>query len=340
MATTAETRTSRAPGAGDGHRRRARATRRAGPHDGCGPAGDARRGRHRRAVRVVANLGTTNAGAVDELDGIADVCAAHAVWLHVDGAYGGAALSAPSTAELRRGMERADSFGVDPHKWLFAPYDYAALVYREPALASAAHAQHGTYLDIVDRDEWNPTDFAFHLSRSGSRPAPVVQPGHVRHRRLRRGRRVDARRRDRRVADEVGGATGSRCCCNHSCRSPCSVDGWDDARYAAVVDRRGPTPVSRSWCRRGGPADLLPRLRRQPADHDRDADVRARRHGRLRALTPPQPAARQPGQPIRVFRCTRVPHPGTPSRNTRMSADVGRPAGRRSHTLRRRHAGA
>src|SRR5215218_3253840 len=114
---------------------------------------------------VVANLGTTNAGAVDEFDAIADVCAEHDMWLHIDAAYGGASLCAPSTAGERRGFEQADSFGVDPHKWLFAPYDCAALVYREPALASEAHAQHGTYLDMVNREEWNPSDFAFHLSR-------------------------------------------------------------------------------------------------------------------------------------------------------------------------------
>ena len=76
---------------------------------------------------VVANLGTTNVGAVDELDAIADVCAELSLWLHIDAAYGGAALCAPSTAGERRGFERADSFGVDPHKWLFAPYDCAAL---------------------------------------------------------------------------------------------------------------------------------------------------------------------------------------------------------------------
>jgi glutamate/tyrosine decarboxylase-like PLP-dependent enzyme len=114
---------------------------------------------------VVGSFGSTNAGAVDELDAIADICAEHGLWLHVDAAYGGAALCAPSTAPLRAGFDRADSFGIDPHKWLFAPYDCAALVYRDPAVASAAHAQHGTYLDMVSRHEWNPSDFAFHLSR-------------------------------------------------------------------------------------------------------------------------------------------------------------------------------
>jgi glutamate/tyrosine decarboxylase-like PLP-dependent enzyme len=114
---------------------------------------------------VVASAGTTNAGAIDELESVADVCDELDVWLHVDAAYGGAALCAPSVADELRGFERADSFGVDPHKWLFAPYDCAALVYREPRVAAAAHAQHGTYLEGIDRDEWNPADFAFHLSR-------------------------------------------------------------------------------------------------------------------------------------------------------------------------------
>jgi glutamate/tyrosine decarboxylase-like PLP-dependent enzyme len=114
---------------------------------------------------VVANLGTTNVGAIDELDAIANLCDELGLWMHIDAAYGGAALCAPSTAALRRGFERADSFGIDPHKWLFAPYDCAALVYRDPTLAAAAHAQHGTYLDVVSREEWNPSDYAFHLSR-------------------------------------------------------------------------------------------------------------------------------------------------------------------------------
>lgn len=114
---------------------------------------------------VVATGGTTNAGAIDELDAIADVCEARGLWLHVDGAYGLAALCSDLARPQFAGIERADSFGVDPHKWLFAPYDCAALVYRDPTPAAEAHAQHGSYLDAVDRGEWNPSDYAYHLSR-------------------------------------------------------------------------------------------------------------------------------------------------------------------------------
>lgn len=114
---------------------------------------------------VVTSAGTTNSGAIDDLIGVADVCAERGWWMHVDGAYGLAALASPTGRSRLAGIERCDSFGVDPHKWLFAPYDCAALVYREPALAAATHAQHGDYLEHFDRNEWNPTDYAYHLSR-------------------------------------------------------------------------------------------------------------------------------------------------------------------------------
>ncbi|KND40529.1 pyridoxal phosphate-dependent decarboxylase family protein [Streptomyces stelliscabiei] len=114
---------------------------------------------------VVATAGTTNAGLIDDLDAVADACARHHVWLHVDGAYGGAGLAAPSVRHLYTGIERADSFIVDPHKWLFAPYDCCALLYRDPASARAAHSQSAHYLDAIDRDAHNPADLALHLSR-------------------------------------------------------------------------------------------------------------------------------------------------------------------------------
>ena len=120
---------------------------------------------HPDVFAVVATAGTTNAGLIDDLAGIADACEGHGVWMHVDGAYGGAGLAAPSVRALFDGVERADSFIVDPHKWLFAPYDSCALLYRDPAQARAAHAQSANYLDQIDRDMWNPADLAVHLSR-------------------------------------------------------------------------------------------------------------------------------------------------------------------------------
>jgi len=120
-------------------------------------------------IGVVATAGTTNAGIVDDLDGVADVAAERALWFHIDGAYGGAAaLFAPSVREAFRGFERADSFIVDPHKWLFAPFDCAALVYRQPNLAKAVHTQDAHYLEVLhseNPEEWNPSDYAFHLTR-------------------------------------------------------------------------------------------------------------------------------------------------------------------------------
>jgi L-2,4-diaminobutyrate decarboxylase len=114
---------------------------------------------------VTATAGTTNAGAIDDLSGIGRVCREHGLWMHVDGAYGGAALAAPSVRDRFAGIELADSFIVDPHKWLFAPFDSCALLYRNPQLARAAHTQQAGYLEHVQGSELNPSDYAVHLSR-------------------------------------------------------------------------------------------------------------------------------------------------------------------------------
>ena len=118
-------------------------------------------------VAVVATSGTTNAGLIDDLAGVADVAAEHRLWLHVDGAYGGAALFSPRFRQRFAGLERADSFVVDPHKWLFAPFDCASVIYREPALARSVHTQDASYLDVLHTDsgQWNPSDYAYHLTR-------------------------------------------------------------------------------------------------------------------------------------------------------------------------------
>ncbi|HEY6795622.1 MAG TPA: pyridoxal-dependent decarboxylase [Kineosporiaceae bacterium] len=116
---------------------------------------------------VVATSGTTNAGIIDDLAGVADVAAEHGWWFHVDGAYGGAGLLADSVRGKFAGIEHADSFIVDPHKWLFTPFDCCALLYRDPAVARAVHTQDASYLDVIHAagGEWNPTDYAYHLTR-------------------------------------------------------------------------------------------------------------------------------------------------------------------------------
>src|SRR5208282_4988360 len=119
-------------------------------------------------IGVVATGGTTNAGIVDDLAGGGEVARDRSLWFHVDGAYGCAALVAPSVRHRFDGIEMVDSFVVDPHKWLFAPFDCAALIYREPRLAKAVHTQDASYLDVIhppDSAVFNPSDYAIHLTR-------------------------------------------------------------------------------------------------------------------------------------------------------------------------------
>ena len=115
---------------------------------------------------IVATGGTTNFGVVDDLRGIGELAQANKIWYHIDGAYGLAGILSPKYRHLFDGSELADSFIVDPHKWLFAPFDACALVYKTPALARASHTQHGEYLEILtDSGLWNPTDYSFGLTR-------------------------------------------------------------------------------------------------------------------------------------------------------------------------------
>ncbi|MBK8464748.1 MAG: aminotransferase class V-fold PLP-dependent enzyme [Chloracidobacterium sp.] len=121
-----------------------------------------------RLFAVIVTGGTTNAGIIDDLAGIAAICGVESIWMHVDAAYGGGALAAPSVRHLFNGIERADSVTIDPHKWLFAPYDCGAVIYRDPSLAKKAHTQEGSYLDYFN-DEWvtgfNPSDYQIQLTR-------------------------------------------------------------------------------------------------------------------------------------------------------------------------------
>lgn len=121
-----------------------------------------------RLFAVVATGGTTNAGIIDDLSGIATVCKQENLWYHVDAAYGGGALVADSVRHLFNGIEQADSITIDPHKWMFSPYDCGAVLYKDMQLAKNAHSQQGSYLDIF-KDEgahgFNPTDYQIQLTR-------------------------------------------------------------------------------------------------------------------------------------------------------------------------------
>ncbi len=117
-------------------------------------------------VAVVATAGATNNGAIDDLAGVAAACAERDLWLHVDAAYGGGALLAPRARHLFAGLEHADSFIVDPHKWLYTPFDCAAVLYRDAAAARRALTQRADYLDwLHDEGLGNPSDLAIHLTR-------------------------------------------------------------------------------------------------------------------------------------------------------------------------------
>jgi len=119
-----------------------------------------------RAFAVVASAGATNLGVIDDLSEIGAACAAAGVWLHVDAAYGGGALASPMARRRLAGIEQADSLVIDPHKWLFAPYDSCALLFRDPGLAAPALAQRAEYIDPAHSDSaWNPFSYGIHLSR-------------------------------------------------------------------------------------------------------------------------------------------------------------------------------
>jgi glutamate/tyrosine decarboxylase-like PLP-dependent enzyme len=137
------------------------------------PAGDVRaavaadRAAGRIPFCLVATAGTTSTGAVDPLGELADLCADEDLWLHVDGAYGApAVLTEPGRATLA-GMERADSLVLDPHKWLFQPYEIGCVLVREPALLGETFALSGAYLRDTLGGEVNFRDRSVQLTRGG-----------------------------------------------------------------------------------------------------------------------------------------------------------------------------
>jgi aromatic-L-amino-acid/L-tryptophan decarboxylase len=102
---------------------------------------------------VVASAGTTNTGAVDDLDAVAELAARERLWLHVDAAYGGFFALTERGRRALRGIERADSVTLDPHKTLFLPYGTGCLVVREREALRRAHAVPAAYLPPMQTEE-------------------------------------------------------------------------------------------------------------------------------------------------------------------------------------------
>jgi aromatic-L-amino-acid/L-tryptophan decarboxylase len=115
-------------------------------------------------LAVIATAGTTLTGAIDPLDALADVCAEHGVWLHVDGAYGAPAAAVASMRDRFAGMDRADSLTVDPHKWLYLPKACGAVLVRDPDILEATFGHDKSYMP--DEDELpNAVDRTLEYSR-------------------------------------------------------------------------------------------------------------------------------------------------------------------------------
>ena len=112
-----------------------------------------------RGFMVVATGGTVSTGAVDPLDEIADLCAAEDLWLHVDGAYGVPAACLPELADTFRGLDRADSIAMDPHKWLYAPLEAAVTIVRDPAHLSDAFSFKPPYYKLDHHGEDSGVNF-------------------------------------------------------------------------------------------------------------------------------------------------------------------------------------
>ncbi len=102
---------------------------------------------------IIASAGTTNTGTVDPLDEIADICQNENMWMHIDGAYGGAAILAQNGKKLLKGIERADSLTVDPHKWFFQPYEIGCLLVKNHSWLSSTFSEKPEYLRDIEGNE-------------------------------------------------------------------------------------------------------------------------------------------------------------------------------------------
>ncbi|WP_203217507.1 pyridoxal phosphate-dependent decarboxylase family protein [Nocardia arthritidis] len=114
-----------------------------------------------RPFLVVATVGTTSTGAVDPLEDLADICGRYGLWLHADGAFGAAAAATARGRRMTTGLNRVDSLTLDPHKWLFQPYELGCVLLRRPerlkeTFAMARHFLDTGYLAVAESDGREP----------------------------------------------------------------------------------------------------------------------------------------------------------------------------------------
>ncbi len=116
---------------------------------------------------IIANAGTTNTGSVDQLDELAAICKTEDIWFHVDGAYGGAAILSEKGAKLLKGIQKADSLTIDPHKWFFQPYEMGCLLVRNHKWLSSTFSEKPEYLRDIEGNtsEINFYDHGIQLTR-------------------------------------------------------------------------------------------------------------------------------------------------------------------------------
>lgn len=102
---------------------------------------------------IIANAGTTNTGTVDDLREISKICKAEDIWMHVDAAYGGGAILSDKGAKVLKGIEKADSVTIDPHKWFYQPYEIGCLLVRNHKWLSSTFSERPEYLRDVEGNE-------------------------------------------------------------------------------------------------------------------------------------------------------------------------------------------
>ncbi|NKB28018.1 MAG: amino acid decarboxylase [Rhodobacteraceae bacterium] len=105
----------------------------------------------KQPVCVIGTAGTTNTGAIDDLNAIADLCDREGIWFHVDGCIGGFLRLTSQHAHLVAGIERAGSVAVDPHKWLHTPFEAGAVLIKDPEAHFSTFEMHGPYLQLQER---------------------------------------------------------------------------------------------------------------------------------------------------------------------------------------------